>query len=162
VNISTADLCDAHADELRIAEPQLVSLGGTRAFGGPIATVRVREDNVLVRQALEEPGQGRVLVVDGGGSLRCALLGDMLATLARDNGWAGVIVNGCVRDAEAIGTIAVGVLALATHPRKSAKLGHGARDVPVTFAGVTFEPGQVVYADLDGIVVATRPLLDPP
>ena len=135
-------------------------MGGAPAFGGPIATVQVLEDNVLVRQALEEPGRGRVLVIDGGGSLRCALLGDMLATLARDHGWAGIIVNGCVRDAEAIGALAVGVMALATHPRKSAKLGQGVRDVPVTFAGVTFRPGQVVYADRDGIVVAARPLVD--
>lgn len=152
MDISTADLCDAHADELQIAEPGLVTMGGAPAFGGPIATVQVLEDNVLVRQALEEPGQGRVLVIDGGGSLRCALLGDMLA---RDNGWAGVIVNGCVRDSQAIG-----VMALATHPRKSEKLGQGAREVPVTFAGVTFGPGEMVYADRDGIVVATRPLLD--
>ena len=135
-------------------------MGGAPAFGGPIATVQVLEDNVLVRQALEEPGQGRVLVIDGGGSLRCALLGDMLATLARDNGWAGVIVNGCVRDSQAIAGLAIGVMALATHPRKSEKLGQGARDVPVTFAGVTFGPGEMVYADRDGIVVATRPLLD--
>ena len=160
MDISTADLCDAHADELQIAEPGLVIMGGTPAFGGPIATVQVLEDNVLVRRALEEPGQGRVLVIDGGGSLRCALLGDMLATLARDNGWAGVIVNGCVRDSRAIGALEVGVMALATHPRKSGKLGQGSRDVPVTFAGVTFRPGQVVYADRDGIVVAARPLLD--
>jgi regulator of ribonuclease activity A len=161
VDISTADLCDTHADELQIAEPGLVTMGGAPAFGGPIATVQVLEDNVLVRQALEEPGLGRVLVVDGGGSLRCALLGDMLATLARDNGWAGVIVNGCVRDSEAIAGLEVGVMALATHPRKSAKLGHGERDVPVTFAGVTFRPEHVVYADRDGIVVAASPLLDP-
>jgi len=161
VDISTADLCDAHADELQIAEPGLVTIGGAPAFGGPIATVQVLEDNVLVRQALEEPGQGRVLVIDGGGSLRCALIGDMLATLARDNGWAGVIVNGCVRDSRAIGALEVGVMALATHPRKSGKLGQGSRDVPVSFRGVTFRPGQVVYADRDGIVVATRPLIDP-
>jgi len=161
VDISTADLCDAHVDELQIAEPGLVTMGGTSVFGGPIATVQVFEDNVLVRRALEEPGQGRVLVIDGGGSLRCALLGDMLATLARDNGWAGVIVNGCVRDSQAIGALEVGVMALATHPRKSGKVGQGSRDVPVTFAGVTFQPGQVVYADRDGIVVAARPLLDP-
>ena len=161
MDISTADLCDAHADELQIAEPGLVTIGGAPAFGGPIATVQVLEDNVLVRQALEEPGQGRVLVIDGGGSLRCALIGDMLATLARDNGWAGVIVNGCVRDSRAIGALEVGVMALATHPRKSGKLGQGSRDVPVSFAGVTFRPGQVVYADRDGIVVAARPLIDP-
>ena len=161
MDISTADLCDTHANELQIAEPGLVTMGGAPAFGGPIATVQVLEDNVLVRQALEEPGLGRVLVVDGGGSLRCALLGDMLATLARDNGWAGVIVNGCVRDSEAIAGLEVGMMALATHPRKSAKLGQGERDVPVTFAGVTFRPEHVVYADRDGIVVAASPLLDP-
>ena len=102
MDISTADLCDAHADELQIAEPGLVTMGGAPAFGGPIATVQVLEDNVLVRQALEEPGLGRVLVIDGGGSLRCALLGDMLATLARDNGWAGVIVNGWKDKAERV------------------------------------------------------------
>ena len=161
MDISTADLCDAHADELRIAEPGLLTMGGASAFGGPVATVQVLEDNVLVRQALEEPGQGRVLVIDGGGGSSVRVARDMLATLARDNGWAGVIVNGCVRDSQTIGTLAVGVMALATHPRKSAKLGQGPRDVPVTFAGVTFRPGQVVYADRDGIVVAARPLLDP-
>ena len=123
MDISTADLCDAHADELQIAEPGLVTIGGAPAFGGPIATVQVLEDNVLVRQALEEPGQGRVLVIDGGGSLRCALIGDMLATLARDNGWAGVIVNGCVRDSRAIGTLEVGVMALATTPARAGSSG---------------------------------------
>jgi regulator of ribonuclease activity A len=161
VHISTTDLCDAYGDELQVAEPGLTSMGGTAAFGGPIATVQVLEDNVLVRQALEEPGQGRVLVIDGGGSLRCALLGDMLATTARDHGWTGIIVHGCIRDSQAVGDLAIGVMALATHPRKSAKLGTGSRDVPVTFAGVTFQPGHIVYADRDGIVVAARPLLDP-
>ncbi len=109
---------------------------------------------MLVRKALEEPGQGRVLVVDGGGSLRCALLGDNIAAMAHQNGWAGVIVHGCIRDAEAIARIPIGVKALATHPRKSAKKGAGDRDVAVTFAGVTWVPGELVYADHDGIVCA--------
>lgn len=127
--------------------------GGQTTFFGPIATVKVHEDNALVRQALEEPGRGRVLVVDGGGSLRCALVGDRLAALALDNGWTGIIVNGCIRDSAAIAEIAVGVKALATHPQKSIKRGEGVRDLAVTFAGVTFTPGQVVYADADGVVI---------
>ena len=155
--IKTADLCDAHADELQVAAPLLRDYGAA-AFGGPISTVQVLEDNVLVRAALEEPGNGRVLVVDGGGSLRCALVGDMLAQLGARNGWAGVVVNGCIRDAAEIARLPIGVKALATNPLRSAKHGQGQRDVPVTFAGVTFVPGQFLYADADGIVVAARAL----
>jgi regulator of ribonuclease activity A len=150
--LPTADLCDQD-DEARVAEPMFRDFGKRIAFSGPIATVKVFEDNVLVRQELEEEGRGRVLVVDGGGSKRCALLGDRLAGLARDNGWAGVIVYGCIRDSAEIAEIDVGVKALATHPRKSIKRGEGVRDVAVTFAGVTFSPGEIVHADADGIVV---------
>ena len=157
---STADLLDEHPDALVCLLP-FAQLGGLPAFEGPVSTVCCFEDNVLVKARVAEPGEGRVLVIDGGGSLRVALLGDMVAGLAAANGWVGIVVNGCVRDSQAIGALKVGVMALATHPRKSAKLGQGARDVPVTFAGVTFRPGQMVYADRDGIVVATRPLLDP-
>lgn len=156
--ISTADLCDRYPDEIAVAEPVLSTFGGHAAFDGSIATVRVFEDNVLVRDALEEPGEGRVLVVDGGGSLRCALLGDRLAGLALANGWSGIVVNGCVRDAEALRQLPVGIRALATHPRKSAKTGAGERDVAVTFAGVTFVPAQWLYADHDGVLVAARAL----
>ena len=156
--ISTADLCDQYPDEIGVAEPVLTDFGGIAGFDGSITTVRVFEDNVLVRDALEEPGDGRVLVIDGGGSLRCALLGDRLAGMALANGWSGIVVNGCIRDAAALSEIAVGIRALATHPRKSAKTGDGERDVEVTFAGVTFVPGQRLYADHDGVLVAARAL----
>ncbi|MFT3766937.1 MAG: ribonuclease E activity regulator RraA [Minicystis sp.] len=155
---ATTDLCDAHGDAVRVVAPLFRDFGGRRRFAGTIVTIKVHEDNVLVRAALGEPGEGRVLVVDGGGSLRTALLGDQLAQLARDSGWSGVVVYGCVRDAEAMSAIEVGVKALATHPRKSGKKGWGERDVPVTFGGVTFVPGEWLCADADGIVVATRPL----
>lgn len=151
---ATADFCDASPEAARVALPLFRDYGGTRAFGGPVATIKCFEDNSLVRAALETPGAGRVLVVDGGGSLRCALLGDMLAALAAQNDWAGVVVNGCVRDAAALAKIAVGVKALATCPLKSVKRGAGMRDVPVRFAGVEFAPGRSLYADEDGIVVA--------
>jgi regulator of ribonuclease activity A len=154
----TADLCDAYGEQVQVAAPLFRDYGGVPAFSGPIATVKVHEDNVLVRQALEEPGVGRVLVVDGGGSLRCALVGDNLAALAQQNGWSGIIVYGCIRDARAIAGITLGVKALNTHPRKSVKLGAGQRDVPVTFAGAQFVPGHYVYADEDGVVVANQPL----
>lgn len=155
----TADLCDGHAERVSIADPVFRAYGGRAAFAGPITTLRVFEDNVLVRSALEQPGDGRVLVVDGAGSLRCALLGDQLAAMAADNGWAGVIVNGCIRDAADIAGIDIGVRALATMPLKSRKLGRGERDVPVAFAGVLFEPGQHLYADEDGILVADEALV---
>jgi len=121
---------------------------------GPIATLKLFEDNTLVRKALEQPGSGRVLVVDGGGSTRCALVGDRLATLAKDNGWAGIIVYGCIRDSAVIAGIEVGVKAIGTTPRKSVKRGEGQQDIAVTFGGVTFEPGAHLYADADGVVVA--------
>lgn len=156
----TADLCDAFGTELSVLEPLFGNFGARREFWGEAATVRVFEDNVLVRAQLEQPGNGRVLVVDGGGSLRCALLGDQLAALAVKNGWSGVIVNGCIRDAREIATLDLGVRALNTHPRKSRKLGQGEAGVTVSFAGVTIAPGNVVYADEDGILVA-RAALEP-
>ena len=156
--ISTADLCDAYSAEVRVAAPLLRDYGGSVVFKGPISTVRVFEDNVLVRAALEEPGAGRVLVVDGGGSLRCALVGDLLAALAQRNGWSGLIVHGCIRDVATVARLPIGVKALAANPLRSAKLGSGVRDEPVTFAGITFAPGEYLYADADGIVVAGRAL----
>ncbi|MCK6551463.1 ribonuclease E activity regulator RraA [Myxococcota bacterium] len=157
-SFATADLCDQHQDELDVALPSLRDYGRVRAFHGPIATVKVFEDNALVRKRLEEPGAGRVLVVDGAGGLRTALVGDKLAQLGADNGWAGIIVHGCIRDSAAIAEIAIGVKALGTTPRKSDKRGTGVVDVPVTFAGVTFRPGEHVYADADGIVISKRAL----
>lgn len=154
---ATTDLCDAHGDA-RVVEPLFRDFGGETSFSGPVSTVRVLEDNVLVRAALEEPGQGRVLVVDGGGSVRTALLGDNLGALAVKNGWAGIVVNGAVRDARGLRALPAGIRALAACPRKSAKKGEGERDRPVTFGGVTFSPGDHLYADEDGIIVASRPL----
>jgi regulator of ribonuclease activity A len=159
MKIKTADLCDQFGDEVLVATPMLRTYGGVPAFWGPISTVHVYEDNVLVRAALEEPGHGRVLVVDGGGSLRCALVGDVLAGLGQQNGWAGVVVHGCIRDAQAIAEIAIGVRALDTNPRRSAKHGAGERDVTVHFAGIAFVPGQYLYADLDGMILSDRRLV---
>ncbi len=156
---STADLCDEFGGEVSVAEPIFRDWGGTVSFAGPIATLRVFEDNALVRESLEAPGRGRVLVVDGAGSVRTALLGGTLAALARRNGWSGIVVHGCIRDAAEIAGTPVGVKALNVVPRKSAKAGAGERDVAVTFAGVTFTPGAHLYADRDGILVAGRDLL---
>lgn len=153
--MKTADLCDAHPDA-RVLAPILRSFGGARSFSGRIATVKAHEDNTRVREALSEPGERRVLVVDGGGSTRCALVGDMLATLGQGSGWAGIVVYGCIRDSDVIATIALGVHALGTHPKKSEKRGEGQRDVPVTFGGVTFVPGEWLAADDDGVVVLAR------
>jgi regulator of ribonuclease activity A len=159
MRFSTADLCDAFGDAVQTAAPLFREFGAAASFAGPIATVQVLDDNALVRAALEGAGGGRVLVVDGGGSTRCALVGGRLAQLAQANGWVGLVVNGCVRDSSQIAGLAVGVRALAAVPRKSGKAGTGQRDVAVAFAGVTFTPGHWLYADGDGIVVAARDLL---
>lgn len=151
--IVTPDICDAHP-EVRVLDPMFLNFGGHEAFCGPIRTVKCFEDNSLVRQAVTEPGEGAVLVVDGGGSQRCALLGDMLAEQAVTNGWAGVVVYGCVRDVDVLAETDLGVQALGTHPRKSEKRDEGQRDVPLTFAGVTLRPGEWLYADNNGILVA--------
>lgn len=154
----TTDLCDDFSDRLRIASPIFQDYGGRRTFHGPVSTVKVFEDNALVRSALEERGEGRVLVVDGGGSLRCALVGDQLALLGHNNGWAGVVVYGCIRDYADVAGIDIGVKGLNTHPLKSVKRGVGERDVAVTFAGISIRPGDYLYADEDGIVVADEAL----
>jgi regulator of ribonuclease activity A len=155
---ATADLYDAHGEDLRVAAPMFRDYGGTIAFEGPAVTLKVFEDNSLVRAALEQPGNGQVLVVDGGGSLRCALVGDQLAQLAVKNGWAGIVVYGCIRDAEAMRDMAIGIKALATNPRKSVKKGEGTRDSVLRFAEISIVPGDYVYADRDGIVVAGEKL----
>jgi regulator of ribonuclease activity A len=154
----TADLYDEHGDALRVAAPIFRDFGGKTAFDGVVSTLKVHEDNSLVRTALEERGNGRVLVVDGGGSLRCALVGDKLAAMGANNGWAGIVVYGCIRDADPIGRIAIGVKAMATNPRKSVKKGAGDRDITVQFAEVVISPGDFLYADRDGIVISDRPL----
>lgn len=152
--LATTDLCDAHEDKVRVAAPIFRHYGGRHAFCGPVATLKIFEDNGLVRQTLDTPGEGRVLVIDGGGSLRCALLGDQLAELAVKNGWAGVVVWGCIRDSAAIGGMDLGVLALATHPKKTVKKNLGEAGVPVSFAGIEFRPGEWLYADADGLIVS--------
>jgi len=158
MSFATADLYDQHEHRLQVLEPILSDYGGQRRFSGPIATVKVFEDNGLVRAALEEPGGGKVLVVDGGGSLRCALVGDKLTELASRNGWGGLVVYGSIRDAAAIAKIPIGLKAVNTTPRKSAKRGAGDRDIPVQFAGVTFTPDWFLYADEDGVLVSEQPL----
>ncbi len=156
---TTADLCDEFGSVVRVAEPLFKDYGGVRSFCGQIATVEVFDDNVLVREALESDGGGRVLVVDNKASTRCALLGEKLAWLAHERGWAGIVVNGGVRDSAETGGVPVGVKALHAVPRRSGKEGVGDRDVPVGFAGISFNAGEYLYADADGIVVAARDLL---
>jgi regulator of ribonuclease activity A len=154
----TADYCDEHGDELQVCEPIFGMFGGRRAFAGPVSTVRCFEDNSRVKEAVESPGNGTVLVVDGGGSRRRALLGDKLGLAAVNNGWAGVIIHGCIRDSAELAGMNLGLRALGTVPMRSEKRGAGERDVPVRFAGVTFRPGEFVYVDDDGIIVAAKPL----
>lgn len=158
-DFATTDLCDEHARALQIAEPALRNFGGRASFHGPVTTLKVFEDNTLVRQTLEQSGQGRVLVIDGGGSYRCALLGDQIAELAVNNGWAGVVIYGCIRDSADIAGMDLGVRALDTHPLKSVKRGEGQTDIPVRFLGVSFYPGHHLYADTDGLVVSTEALV---
>lgn len=150
---ATADLYDERGDEVDSLSLQLHDIGGRIAFDGPIRTVRCHRDNALVKATLATPGDGAVLVVDGGGSLESALVGDLIAASAVENGWAGVIVHGAIRDREAIGRLPLGVKALGSNPRKSAKDGVGEIDVPVTIAGVAFLPGRRVWADADGVLV---------
>jgi len=156
--VKTADLCDQFLDELQVCDLAFQSYGGKRTFSGPIATVDVLEDNVLVREALETVPPGTVLVVDGKGSRRVALLGDRLAQIACERGLAGVIIHGCIRDSAEIGAMPIGVMAIGTCPVKSKKEGKGARDAVLEFGGVRWEPGAYVYADADGIVIAQASL----
>ena len=152
--IATADLIDAHAERLQSCETQFRSFGGHAAFHGPIRTIATLRDNALVREVLSLPGDGAVLVIDGGGSLYCALVGDVIAGLAVENGWSGLVINAAVRDVAALGALPLGIKALGSNPRKSTKDRIGAIDVPVSFGGVRFAPGAFLYADDDGIVVS--------
>jgi regulator of ribonuclease activity A len=154
----TADLCDEYAADIQVAEPVFRIYGSRRSFFGQVVTLRVFEDNLLVRSALEEAGNGRVLVVDGGASRRCALLGGDIARLASENGWSGVIINGCIRDRLEIDARDIGVRALDTCPRKSRKQGLGERGVDLCFAGIDVTPGDYIFADEDGVVVSAHDL----
>lgn len=158
MDFKTADLYDAHGAELHVALPGLRHYGGRTRFAGPICTVKVFEDNQLVREQIDEPGAGRVIVVDGGASLRSALVGDVLAKRALDNGYAGFVINGCVRDTVECARMAIGLMALAANPTRPQKKGFGERGIPLAFAGVKFTPGEWLYADEDGIVLCARKL----
>jgi regulator of ribonuclease activity A len=165
MSFATCDLLDDNEARegkeglvIQVVAPMFKSYGAHPKFSGRIATLKVFEDNSLVREALASPGEGRVLVVDGGGSLRCALVGDQLGALGVRNGWAGIVVWGCIRDSVVINGQAIGIRALATNPRKSIKKGAGDKDVDVSFGGVTFRPGDWLYADEDGVIVSTQAL----
>ncbi len=158
---TTPDLCDAFEGHVQVLEPRFRPFGGRAAFAGRVTTVRCFEDNSKVRDVVATPGKGRVLVVDGAGSLRRALLGDLLAQKAVDNGWEGVLVHGCVRDVEVLAMLDLGVFALAAHPLKTDKRGLGEIDVDVAFAGVAFTPGAWLYADANGVIVAADELVLP-
>ncbi|HZC93209.1 MAG TPA: ribonuclease E activity regulator RraA [Mycobacterium sp.] len=149
----TADLVDDIGPDVRSCDVQFRQFGARTQFAGPISTVRCVEDNALLKSVLSTPGEAGVLVIDGGGSLHTALVGDLMADLARSNDWAGLIVHGAVRDAAALRDIDLGIKALGTNPRKSGKTGAGERDVTVSFGGVEFVPGDIAYCDDDGIVV---------
>lgn len=153
---ATADLVDEIGPGVRSCDLQLRQFGGRSEFAGPITTVKCFEDNALLKSVLSEPGDGGVLVIDGDGSLHSALVGDVIAGLGIENGWAGLVINGAVRDAATLRTLDIGIKALGTNPRKSAKTGKGLRDAAVDFGGVVFVPGEIAYGDDDGIVVVTE------
>jgi regulator of ribonuclease activity A len=152
---ATADLVDDIGPDVRSCDLQLAQYGARSQFVGPVTTVRCFQDNALLKSVLSEPGDGGVLVIDGHGSLHTALVGDLIAELGRSNGWAGLIINGAVRDAATLRTMDIGIKALGTNPRKSGKTGDGERDVAVEFGGVVFTPGEIAYSDDDGIVVVS-------
>lgn len=155
---ATTDLYDDFEDIVRTCSTQFRDFGGKTSFFGPVRTVRCYRDNQLFRALLDEPGEGAVVVVDGGGALESALMGDIIAAKGAANGWAGCIINGAVRDSAELGSIAFGAKALGTNPAKSSKTGEGEVDAPVEFGGVRFETGQWVYCDEDGVLVAPHEL----
>ena len=157
--ISTPDIADEFPGEVTAIELAFRNYGGIAHFSGEVVTVKCFEDNSLVKELVGQPGHGRVIVVDGGGSRRRALLGDMLAEAAADNGWAGLVINGVIRDVDQVGATSLGVQALGTIPLKTEKLGHGQQDIPLHFGGANIRPGDWIYADNNGVLVATRKLL---
>ena len=158
MTFTTPDICDDFLDQLQVLEPLFTEFGDKEKFSGEIVSIKCFEDNSLVKQTLGTAGHGKVLVVDGGGSLRCALLGDLLGAMAVQNGWQGVLINGCVRDVEILKNMDLGVRALNCYPLKSNKRNEGQLNVSIRFAGVNFEPGQFLYADENGIIVAGEKL----
>lgn len=158
-NISTPDLCDQYGEAIQVADPIFRHFGSVQQFGGEVVTIKCFEDNSLVADTVATPGNGRVLVVDGGGSLRRSLLGDNLARKGVENGWAGIVVYGAIRDVEEIAPMNIGVLAIGSIPRKTEKRGEGQSNVPLAFAGVTVKPGDYLYADQTGVIVANQKLV---
>jgi regulator of ribonuclease activity A len=158
MSFATADLVDAHSDVVQSCEAQFRQYGGRVRFHGPIRTIKSTEDNALVKQTLATAGNGAVLVIDGAASLRCALVGDLMAGAAEKNGWAGLVIWGAVRDTVALAGLDVGIKALGSNPWRSSKNGTGQVDVPVSFGGVEFRPGSWLYSDEDGILVSPRKL----
>ncbi len=155
---STSDLYDAHGELLQSCDLPLVNYGGLREFAGEIVTFRSREDNLILKDIIGESGKGRVIVVDTEGVTRCAMLGDNMALKAHDNGWAGLIINGAVRDVDALARVPIGIKALGSNPRRSLKAGAGVRDTVLTFGGAMFAPGAFLVSDADGVVVAPASL----
>lgn len=156
--LSVPDICDQFPDEIAVFDPVFRDFGGKDRFCGEIVTIKCFEDNSLVGETVRKAGEGRVIVVDGGGSLRRALLGDLLAEAAVENGWQGLLINGCVRDIEILRTIDLGVKALAAYPLRTDKRGEGQSGLPLRFAGAQMEPGQCLYADANGVVIAQKKL----
>ncbi|MEK4522648.1 ribonuclease E activity regulator RraA [Psychrobacillus sp. FSL W7-1493] len=160
MTFSTADLCDEYSDEIQVLGSEFKSYGKKTSFSGPICTVKVFEDNILINQALEDIPVGSVLVVDGGGSKKCALMGDRLAGIAENRNLSGIVINGCVRDSNELTELNIAILALGSNPLKSKKEGTGEVDIPLFFLGIDWHPGNYLYADEDGIVIAKRKLVD--
>lgn len=158
MSLKTTDISDKYGAAVQLADALFSDYGGNKQFEGRITTLKLFEDNVLIHEAVQEPGEGRVLVIDGGGSIRTALLGDHLAGRAAENHWAGIVVYGAIRDSREVGQLAIGVKALGAHPRRPGKKRTGERDTVIAFAGVTFKPGAYLYADEDGILVAAEPV----
>jgi len=159
MSFKTTDLYDNHLEALQVAAPIFRDFGGKTAFHGEVVTLKALEDNTYLKAAFETDGKGKVLVVDGGASLRAAMMGDVMAALGAGNGWEGVIINGCIRDSSDVAKVDIGVKALATIPRKTVKRNQGVRDVPVHFADITFNPGEFLYADEDGIVISRTEII---
>jgi regulator of ribonuclease activity A len=158
-SLSTSDLYDEHGDALESCDLPMVNYGGLREFAGEVVTFRSREDNLLLKDMIAEPGEGRVIVVDTEGVTRCAMLGDNMALTAYRNGWAGLVINGAIRDVEALSTVPIGIKALGSNPRRSYKVGTGERNVPVAFGGALFTPGAMLVSDPDGIVIGPATIL---
>ncbi len=156
--LTTPDLCDAFPDLVQVVDPLFTNYGACKSFSGEIVTVKCFEDNSKVKELVGTDGSNKVMVVDAGGSMRCACLGDMLAEKAAHNGWQGIIMYGCIRDVDIIAGTSLGVQALGVHPKKTDKKGIGDVNIPVVFGGVTFTPGHYIYADNNGVIVSAKPL----